>query len=428
MNNASDIATSTPSDTPPSDTSSELVLSELEPQQEDVTPEKEAGTPETTMSYARARLYLGISCVGMWVVLSSVALLFRLPARIVSTSTAWSLTDVTQLLTVVLVYAALQGAFDLFGGFVLPKEYGRYTPRLGAFLLHWFRGAALHGVFLTLVGLALLVAARIGGGVLALLIFLLITGGLIATQLGLARLVGGLGLQHQENTEGQGDTEGSVEGNVALLRAPFPHLTGGVAGLLGGTVVVPEAWRERFDPETFALLVKRKQMLMERGSRRLGLTFAFYWNVVGFILAYIFAGGTASVAGLVSFALWSTLWAFVGVLVLPSRSRRAVFQGDALAAPSGQEARLLIDALTELDRDQDDEYRRGQAVETIFHPIPAVARRIERLETRDAPPRFTTWHVARTALYLSWANLSLLSRAVHCNIGRPEVWVFLPSD
>ena len=34
----------------------------------------------------------------------------------------------------------------------------------------------------------------------------------------------------------------------------------------------------------------------------------------------------------------------------------------------------------------------------------------------------------RLALYLSWACLGVLARAVHCNAGRPEVWVLLPSD
>ena len=370
-----------------------------------------------TMSYARARLYLGVSCVGMWTVVSALALLFRLPGRILSANTLWSLTDVTQLASVVLLYAFLQGAFDLFGGFVLPKEYGRYTPTLSGFLLHWFRGALLHGALLLFIGLLLLGSARLGGLWLALLVFLLVNVGMIYGQVLLARLVGGLGVRREEGKD-----------NVLLLEAPYPHLTGGVAGLVRKVIVVPQAWRDRFNPETFDLLVKRKRMLVEKGSRRNGLLVALLWNTLGFVLAYLAAGGTASVAGLVSFSLWSTLWAFLGVLVLPTLSRRAVFQGDALAASTGREVGLLTEALKTLDRDQDDEFRRGGAVETVFHPIPSVARRIERLETRDTPPNLATWHVARTALYLSWANLSFLSRAVHCNIGRPEVWVFLPSD
>jgi hypothetical protein len=82
-------------------------------------------TSPLTMSYARARLYLGTSCVGMWVVLSVVALAFGLPAKLLSTSPAWG--DEGQLIGVVFVYACLSGAFDLFGGYLLPKEYGRVT-------------------------------------------------------------------------------------------------------------------------------------------------------------------------------------------------------------------------------------------------------------------------------------------------------------
>ena len=377
------------------------------------TPQFETSDDVQAMSYARARLYLGVSCVGMWTVISALALLFGLPGRILSEGTLWSLADTWQLASVILLYAFLQGAFDLFGGFVLPKEYGRYTSNLPNFLLHWFRGAFLHGTLLLLIGLILMGSARLGGIWLALLVFLLLNVGLIYGQLLLARLVGGLGVQREEG--------------YVLLDAPYPHLTGGIAGF-EAVVLVPQRWRDIFSPETFDLLVKRKRMLVEKGSRRNGLFAAVLWNTLGFVLAYLAAGGTASVAGLISFSLWSTLWSFLGVLALPTLSRRAVFQGDALAASTGQEVSLLTEALKTLDRDQDDEFRRGQAVETVFHPIPSVARRTEKLETRDTPPNLTTWHVARTALYLSWANVSFLSRAVHCNIGRPEVWVFLPSD
>jgi hypothetical protein len=31
-------------------------------------------------------------------------------------------------------------------------------------------------------------------------------------------------------------------------------------------------------------------------------------------------------------------------------------------------------------------------------------------------------------LYLSWAGIGGLSRAVHCNVGRPPLWVLLPGD
>jgi hypothetical protein len=36
--------------------------------------------------------------------------------------------------------------------------------------------------------------------------------------------------------------------------------------------------------------------------------------------------------------------------------------------------------------------------------------------------------VARHALYLAWGALSPLARAVHCNVGRPALWVVWPGD
>lgn len=143
------------------------------------------------MSYARARLYLGASCVGMWVVISAVALTFDLPARVFSTSARWGAGEL-ELLSVVFVYAALSGAFDLFGGYLLPREYGRFTPPLPRFLAHWLRGAVVHGAVLVGVALALLAADRAGGFWLALGVYLLLSTALLYAQLRLARLLGGL--------------------------------------------------------------------------------------------------------------------------------------------------------------------------------------------------------------------------------------------
>ena len=375
-------------------------------------PDEPTSAPSPVMSYARARLYLGSSNVGVWTVVSSVLLLFGVPERIFQTSPTPAGADVAQLAATILVYAAVQGAFDLFGGYFLPKEYGRYTPTLPKFVAHWFRGAALHGALLLVGGLLLLNAARLGGFGGALVAFLLLNAGLVAGQLGLARLVGGLGVVRREG--------------VVLLRSPYPHLTGGVVGVGRETVALPEAWVERFGTGAFELLLIRRRALVARCSRRFGLLLALLWNLLGFVLAYAAAGGTVSVAGLVSFSLWSTLWAFLGVLTLPTPSRGAVFQADALALEGGGDRAQLGELIVRLDKDQDDEAGRDPAVETIFHPLPSSTRRLERLG--GPPPRFAAWHVARTSLYLSWTNLNLLSRAVHCNVGRPEVWVFLPSD
>lgn len=364
------------------------------------------------MSYARARLYLGASCVGMWVVISAVALTFDLPARVFSTSARWGAGEL-ELLGVVFVYAALSGAFDLFGGYLLPREYGRFTPPLPRFLAHWLRGAVVHGAVLVGVALALLAADRAGGFWLALGVYLLLSAALLYAQLRLARLLGGL------HVEGEAD-------GVSVLASPYPHVTGGITGLGRAQIVVPAAWRQRFSGAALAALIARRRALVASRSRLAGLSLALGWNLVGFVVAYAGADTLENVAGVVTFSLWSTLWAFLGVLLLPTPSRRGVFAGDALARRGGAPRTLLADTIRQLERDQDDETNRSRGVETVFHPVPAAARRLTVLG--DPRTSWGPWHAARTALYLSWANLSWLSRAVHCNLGRPEVWVLLPSD
>ena len=92
----------------------------------------------------------------------------------------------------------------------------------------------------------------------------------------------------------------------------------------------------------------------------------------------------------------------------------------ALNVPSA----TIVNSTEMMNALQDNERSRSTIIETIFHPIPSVNRRLAR------PPLFhiRAWQIARTSLFLSGAGLSLLTRAVHCNVGRPDLWLLLPSD
>ena len=121
---------------------------------------------------------------------------------------------------------------------------------------------------------------------------------------------------------------------------------------------------------------------------------------------------------------WFTLWSFAGLLILPTISRNASFEIDQLLTQRNAPSDWIIGTTFAMDQLQDGEPERSALIETIFHPIPSVARRVK------SPPvgGFTAWQVARTTLFFSWACLGFLSRAVHCNVGRPELWTMLPSD
>lgn len=358
-------------------------------------------------TYARARLRLGIASVGTLVVLSAGLLVIGVPDDVLPDSTSWALTDVAWLVLLVALYVALSAPFDLLGGLVLPRRYGRPAVADG-FLRTWVRGAGVHGCCLLVVALVLLAAGRAGGDGAALAVVLVLMVGLLAAQVRLAGLVGG------------------VRRGGGGLSAPDPSFVGGVVGLPGRErTMLSAAW----DDETERVQLVRREAVRRSGARTLGVVAAALFDLVG--LAVVLSAtsvSVTSVAGIAGVSLWMTLWSFLGLLVLPSFSRRAVFAADRSAVSSGTEPGDLIRVLRRLDAEQEDEPRRGRLVETVFHPVPSLEGRIAALAAERGPELPQPWNTARTALFLSWASLGLLSRAVHCNCGRPALWVLFPGD
>ncbi|TWU62160.1 hypothetical protein V7x_38890 [Crateriforma conspicua] len=149
------------------------------------------------------------------------------------------------------------------------------------------------------------------------------------------------------------------------------------------------------------------------------------WVVVGFALSTLLpAAGVTSVAGLTMTCLGFTLWTFLGLLTLPTLSRQASYAIDGMVLQSGASPQVLQQTVKAFDVLQDDEPRRSALIETIFHPVPSVHNRCS--PTPGSAP--IAWHAARITLFVSWACMGMLVRAVHCNVGRPELWVMLPTD
>lgn len=385
---------------------------------------------EQQMSYARARLWLGITCVGTIVVITITLLLFRIPIRLLTTGADASWSDFSNLFAVMFAYAFVSGPFDFFGGYIFPKEYGKTANGFSSFLRAWFKGAFIHSALLVAIGLILINSARLGGFWLVLGAFILLSLTLLVAQGFLAKHISSLEYAplDEETTQLVKEMFGRRKVKAFVADDANPFFTGGVYGLPGRErLVIPKLWLRVFNREQLRAILLRKQGVITSGSRARGLMIACAWNLAGFCLAYLATDDLTNVADLVTFSLWFTLWSFVGLLVLPSPSQRGVFEGDAFAADQGVSSATLEVLIKELDRNQDDEPVRSDGIERIFHPIPSVERRLAFIDNPSLRT-FGAWHGARTALYLSWAGIGFLSRAVHCNCGRPDVWVFLPSD
>lgn len=382
------------------------------------------------MTYARARLWLGITGVGTIVCICSWLLFTGTVPQYFASSTEWQVSDLVGLAAFVALFLLLMLPFDVIGGYVLPNRFKRQRTSAKDFVGSWFVGVALQATVYILSGLAILAIGRIGGiwSVVTLLslcfvAFVIIQGILINLLTPGYLTHSTFRLQAVQETL---SSWGLSQQPVKVVQNTDVGFTGGICGLPGREcIVIPYTWLEELSSNQLAVAIARRTIAIQSGSRSLGIILAAVWIVFGFALsASMPSAGVESVAELVVTCCWFTIWTFLGLLMLPTVSRRAAYTIDRLAVEHGVPRSLLNSTVTALDRLQDDEPQRTPYVEAIFHPVPSTANRskVEVHGSRGA------WHIARTVLFLSWCCMGLLSRAVHCNAGRPELWVMLPTD
>jgi hypothetical protein len=356
---------------------------------------------------ARRRLSLGITNVGFWV-LSAVAGLGWLVGNPDGRSSNLPLWLAVGL---VLAIVSVQAVFDFVGGFVLiPIRH----PEPWQFLRRWVRGILAHSLVMSGVGLVGMTSLQRTGGFCVGLVL-----STVALALGrgrLHRMIAGTSIQKV-----------TLEGGETLLASPVddPAFTGGILGFgRRAKSLLPVRWLEALPMAERAAELYRRRWQIARGLPARAFLLVLFWNLLGSYLgtmAFHFADRPPSLA-LLGHACWMTLWTFLSLLVMPSLSRGAVFAGDRAAADVGADPRSWIRRFPQFTG-EDGSPR--AAIQSIFYPIPSAQLRLERLA--HPQPGFVTGNLARSNLYYSWASFTLLGRAVHCNVGRPSLWVFPPA-
>ncbi len=379
------------------------------------------------MTYARSRLWLGISGVGLFTVLAATALVGAWPVRWLPGQPAPLLDEAIALGSLFILYLVVSWPFDYMGGHHLPCQFSRLCQILPAYLMSLARAGFVQGVVVVFAGLSLLAAGRSAGraGALGTLAAWMIA--LLASQGRLAQWVGGMKAAPVDLGPVRAEVQrlGLDMPPVEVVAGIDPGFTGGWVGLPGGErLILPAMWLRLLPAPLVAAQIARRTGVLRSGSRGRGILAAMGWNLTGFGLAsYLPGAGFETVAQLVTTSLGFTLWSFLGLLLLPSLSRPAVFAADRFARERGVSEETLSLLMVELDQMQDDEPARHPWIERIFHPVPSVTSR------RTGRGGFAgAWQAARLALFLSWPCFGLLARAVHCNSGRPELWVLFPSD
>ncbi len=380
------------------------------------------------MSYARARLWLGITGVGSLVTFACISLMIGLPEFLFADqSRSWS-SDLLQLVALTGVFMLWLLPFDFLGGFFLPGKYEKsnqtFSSWAGRYLIATFSQALIFVLF----GFLIISLSRAFGQV----------GGITTVCLGMIVCLLFRDWIFQRRSIRLESSSRQLLEAMQLVRSwqiPLPRtfvvshedigFTGGIIGFGNrAQIVIPKAWLS-FTREQLAAAIARRAMAIHRGSYSRGLVLAFAWNMVGFLLcSWGFGVSSTSVEELFTICCGFTFWSFLGLLTLPTLSRNASLNIDKQLLKQGVSTALISDTALQMDRFQDEEPRRSRWIETIFHPVPNVSSR----NSGKATSGLAAWNVARTTLFFSWACLGFLSRSVHCNVGRPELWTMLPSD
>lgn len=379
-----------------------------------------------TLTYARSRLYLGISGVGTAVVAAACLLYFDIPSVGFATTTEQSVGR--SLFAVGLFFLMSFGLFflfDLLGGAWVVRR--KDTAPL--WLAVWVRGVAVQWTVWMLTATALMLTARSAGVSAAIGVFVSIQLVLALFRGGFARIIAPFGVHPAPPVFAEAAERAGIPLNrIKVVDTADEGFVGGWSSLLPRTLIVPRRW-ELLPVEVLTAQLARRAAVAQSGAHVRGVLGAIAFNTLGFVLVQQLTGATpATAAGIVTIMAGMTLWAFLGVLVLPTPSRAAVYAADAAAAATVGVAAVKA-SIERLDKWQDDEPTRSPNVERIFHPVPARANRLARLDgERSGLNTLHAHNLARHALWLGWGGFSAISRAVHCNVGRTALWAMLPGD
>ena len=230
------------------------------------------------MTYARSRLWLGISSVGAIVLFAVAALIWGWPQQLTS-SPGLGPMQLLQLGFVICGYVALMFPADLVGGFLLPVAYEKSSQSFVTWSVSYIRWAFVQAsVFLLVASSTILAADSLGEpaglGIVALSMFIA-TGW--RNQLFRFRAVDSNRYSEKIECVRSHLRDWNLElPTVSVVGHVDPGFTGGVFGFGSRTrVVIPAAWLNLPDPELAAVIARRSVALQSGGYVRGVLLAAF---------------------------------------------------------------------------------------------------------------------------------------------------------
>lgn len=385
------------------------------------------------LTHAKARLTLGIVYVGTTVCVSLFFLLAGIPQKLSSLSPEPAYLTFKLIFFSIFIYEVMTFLFDL-SGYLIDRSYQRSDVPFSEYLRDWTHASFHHALILMGMAVFALSSFKLGGVLALVLVMTLMSVFLIWKQGIIASFLSGVRYEEPDQHI-KAEFPENRQGTIPLVSgiSKDKNFTGGIVGFPGKeTLVLPKLWLDRFSFEELYAELTRRNQAIKSGSRARGVYVAIAFNSIGITISsllaiYLSKTPLDTFAGLLTMSLYFTLWSFIGLLILPRLSHKGVFEVDYLALEKGVKPDILETTIYKVDKYLEDEHERKQGRDLVFHPIPARSTRLSRIKSKQVAEK-GAWNCARYSIFLSITGLSLLGKAVHCNAGRPNLWVLLPCD
>jgi hypothetical protein len=382
-------------------------------------------------AYGAARRKLGIFYVGAIVTFCATALLSDLPVKLYGqvdvSATRWF----ANLLVCVAVFEVMSLPFDL-AGYRIERKFSKTEQPFLDYMFSWSRAAFKHGMLLLSCIFFFTFSARVAGLLGVVMSAVVVAVFFVWKQAEMTRFLSDVSFEEPSQAlRSSLAASGNRVDGLVIARSRDAGFTGGIIGLpRHESLVIPGSWFLEFSQDELRTEISRRRAALSSGSRSRGVVFSILFVTAGvaisaFLTASCYKLPLDSTAGIVTTSLFSTLWSFIGLLVLPSINQRAVIYADQLSVASGVSPELLAQTIRRIDEKMECETVRSDGVQFVFHPIPTPGRRLTALAGKTGEG---AWNIARYSIWLSLVGMGLLGRAVHCNAGRPELWCMLPAD
>jgi len=188
-------------------------------------------------------------------------------------------------------------------------------------------------------------------------------------------------------------------------------------------IVVPKHWTRqnfknyKFHLERFKLNIKKKNHIRS-------YIFSIVINTILFIILYSYYSNTniSAVAFTIKVSLIFNIIGFVYILILPTLSQRGIYNIDNIMKK--KDLNLFKENLNIYEENQDKNYNRSKAVESIFYPIPSTQSRLNsKIEKNFGLP-----NISRIIIFFASFSLSIIFKGVHGNAGKIGNWILPPSE